>query len=159
MLGKDIMGRIYISTQGINAQYSGLREDAVAYAQWVAQQQHFQGLHWTAEDIQGHQFPKLRLKVRPNLVQLAGGTQQLPICDPEVLVHATHHPETASLYHAISACPGSRLCPASLYRHGLNTGIRLESIHCSEGFQAWDIAPGCYSCVLQAVCCRHTHRL
>ena len=114
MLGKDIMGRIYISTQGINAQYSGLREDAVAYAQWVAQQQHFQGLHWTAEDIQGHQFPKLRLKVRPNLVQLAGGTQQLPICDPEVLVHATHHPETASSYHAISACPGSRLCPAQL---------------------------------------------
>lgn len=43
-----------------------------------------QGLHWTAEDVQGHQFPKLRLKVRLNLVQLAGGTQQLPICDPEV---------------------------------------------------------------------------
>ncbi len=35
MLGKDIMGRIYISAQGINAQYSGLREHAIAYAQWV----------------------------------------------------------------------------------------------------------------------------
>lgn len=43
-----------------------------------------QGLHWTAEDVQDHQFPKLRLKVRENLVQLAGGTQQLPICVPEV---------------------------------------------------------------------------
>ena len=43
-----------------------------------------QGLHWTAEDVQEHQFPKLRLKVRENLVQLAGGTQQLPICVPEV---------------------------------------------------------------------------
>ena len=35
MLGKDIMGRIYISAQGINAQYSGLREHAIAYAKWV----------------------------------------------------------------------------------------------------------------------------
>ena len=84
MLGKDIMGRIYISSQGINAQYSGPREDAVVYADWVAQQAPFEGLHWTAEDVQGHQFPKLRLKLRQNLVQLAGGTQQLPICDPEV---------------------------------------------------------------------------
>ena len=42
MAGKDIMGRIYISSQGINAQYSGLRGDAVAYAQWVAQQPQFQ---------------------------------------------------------------------------------------------------------------------
>ena len=46
-----------------------------------------QGLHWTAEDVQEHQFPKLRLKVRENLVQLAGGTQQLPICVPEVYMH------------------------------------------------------------------------
>lgn len=35
MLGKDIVGRIYISAQGINAQYSGLREHAIAYAKWV----------------------------------------------------------------------------------------------------------------------------
>ena len=45
-----------------------------------------QGLHWTAEDVQEHQFPKLRLKCRESLVQLAGGTQQLPICTPEVLL-------------------------------------------------------------------------
>ena len=49
-----------------------------------------QGLHWTAEDVQQHQFPKLRLKVRENLVQLAGGTQQLPICVPEVSLHLFH---------------------------------------------------------------------
>ena len=42
LVGKDIMGRIYISSQGINAQFSGLRGDAVAYAQWGAQQPHFQ---------------------------------------------------------------------------------------------------------------------
>ncbi len=42
MLGKDIQGRIYISAQGINAQYSGRREDALAYAQWVGQQPGFE---------------------------------------------------------------------------------------------------------------------
>ncbi|BDA46497.1 Rhodanese-like domain-containing protein 8, chloroplastic [Coccomyxa sp. Obi] len=83
MLGRDIQGRIYISAQGINAQYSGRREDALAYAHWVSQQRGFEGLKWMAEDCKGHLFPKLRLKIRPNLVQLAGGTRDLPITDPE----------------------------------------------------------------------------
>ena len=43
-----------------------------------------QGLRWMAEDCQAHLFPKLRLKIRPNLVQLAGGTRGLPITDPKV---------------------------------------------------------------------------
>lgn len=37
-----------------------------------------------ADNCKGHLFPKLRLKIRPNLVQLAGGTRNLPITDPEV---------------------------------------------------------------------------
>ena len=40
--GRDILGRIYISNQGINAQLSGPREDAHAYADWVSQQPEFQ---------------------------------------------------------------------------------------------------------------------
>ena len=42
MLGRDIQGRIYISAQGINAQYSGLRRDALEYAHWVSQQPGFE---------------------------------------------------------------------------------------------------------------------
>ncbi len=122
VLGRDFAGRIYISAQGINAQYSAPTPDALAYAEWVAQQPGFkvplsltivqinvacsfwpgggicaacsrrgngcvvdlQGLQWTAEGVDGHQFPKLRLKVRPALVQLAGGTRHLPITDPQV---------------------------------------------------------------------------
>ena len=34
-------GRIYISEQGINAQYGGVKEDAVGYAQWLEQQPMF----------------------------------------------------------------------------------------------------------------------
>lgn len=40
--GLDIRGRIYLSPQGINAQYSGPEVDAVKYAEWVEQQPEFQ---------------------------------------------------------------------------------------------------------------------
>ena len=32
--------------------------------------------------------------------------------------------------------------PHSSYHHGLNAGIRMQSNHCSEGIQAWGVAPG-----------------
>jgi predicted sulfurtransferase len=40
--GLDIRGRIYISAQGINAQYSGPADDACQYARWVEVQLEFQ---------------------------------------------------------------------------------------------------------------------
>lgn len=38
---KDLCGRIYLSTQGINAQYSGLAGHAEGYAKWLEQQELF----------------------------------------------------------------------------------------------------------------------
>lgn len=38
---RDILGRIYISHQGINAQLSGPRADAHAYAEWISSQSAF----------------------------------------------------------------------------------------------------------------------
>ena len=38
---RDLCGRIYLSTQGINAQYSGLRADAEGYARWLETQDLF----------------------------------------------------------------------------------------------------------------------
>ena len=43
-----------------------------------------QGLQWNSEPVDSHQFPKLRLKFKPNLVQLSGGMTSLPITDPQV---------------------------------------------------------------------------
>ena len=40
--GRDIKGRIYLSAQGINAQFSGPSRDALDYAQWVGGQPLFQ---------------------------------------------------------------------------------------------------------------------
>jgi predicted sulfurtransferase len=88
--GAAVRGRIYISEQGINAQYGGPRGQAVGYAQWLASSQPlFAGLRFTVwpaaqDQDQGGEllFPKLRLKYRPNLISLAGGMQGLPVTDP-----------------------------------------------------------------------------
>jgi len=76
-------GRIYISPQGINAQYSGTREQAAGYAEWLAKQPGFADLSFTADPTpSGHSFPYLRLKNKPNLVSLSGGHAHLPVTDP-----------------------------------------------------------------------------
>ncbi len=40
--GKDVKGRIYLSEQGLNSQFGGRREDAMAFAEWVAAHPLFQ---------------------------------------------------------------------------------------------------------------------
>ena len=77
--GWDIRGRIYVSFQGVNAQFSGPRDDALAYTAWIASQTEFKGVVWREYPVAKHMFPKLRLKFRPNLISLRGGMQDLPV--------------------------------------------------------------------------------
>ena len=42
------------------------------------------GLRWSTDPVDSHQFPRLRLKLRENLVQVDGGMQSLPITDDQV---------------------------------------------------------------------------
>ncbi|PNW83046.1 hypothetical protein CHLRE_06g304600v5 [Chlamydomonas reinhardtii] len=82
-MGLDIRGRIYISSQGMNCQYGGTLEHCTAYVEWVKQQPGFQNLRYTVwPSPEGHAFPKLRLKYKPNLISLAGGMEAMPITDP-----------------------------------------------------------------------------
>ncbi|KXZ46989.1 hypothetical protein GPECTOR_39g483 [Gonium pectorale] len=81
-MGLDLRGRIYISSQGMNCQYGGTVEQATAYAEWVKQQPGFQDLRYTVWPSEGHAFPKLRLKFKPNLISLAGGMEVMPITEP-----------------------------------------------------------------------------
>lgn len=68
----SICGRIYISRQGINCQGGGLKCHTQQYVSWVGSQPEFQGLFHTLWPADGPMFPKLRLKVKPNLISLAG---------------------------------------------------------------------------------------
>eukprot|EP00887_Chlorella_sp_A99_P002807 scaffold6.g2807.t1 len=77
-LGGQRMGRV-----GINAQYGGRTEDTLAYAEWLRDTQPlFKGLRFAVFPVDGHMYPRLRLKYRPSLISLAGGMQGLPITDP-----------------------------------------------------------------------------
>jgi hypothetical protein len=89
--GWDIRGRIYISYQGINAQFSGPWQDALAYTEWVLSQPEFKGLTWREYPVPKHMFPKLRLKFRPNLISLQGGMEDLPVTG-ELMSHLSTIP-------------------------------------------------------------------
>ncbi|XP_050375906.1 rhodanese-like domain-containing protein 8, chloroplastic [Argentina anserina] len=83
--GLDIRGRIYVNEQGINAQYSGPSRDAVAYVEWVREDERFANiLVQISPAPTGHAFPKLKLRYKPSLVQLEGGISHLPLLDPSM---------------------------------------------------------------------------
>ncbi|KAL3835299.1 hypothetical protein ACJIZ3_010035 [Penstemon smallii] len=83
--GRDIHGRIYLNEQGINAQYSGPSKDALAYVEWVKADQRFLDiLVQITPALNGHAFPKLKLRYKPSLVQLEEGISHLPLLDPSM---------------------------------------------------------------------------
>ncbi|XP_024023531.1 rhodanese-like domain-containing protein 8, chloroplastic isoform X2 [Morus notabilis] len=83
--GLDIHGRIYLNEQGINAQYSGPSKDALAYVEWLREDERFSDiLVQVSPAVNGHAFPKLKLRYKPSLVQFEGGVDQLPLLDPSM---------------------------------------------------------------------------
>ncbi|CAN8292760.1 unnamed protein product [Cochlearia groenlandica] len=79
----NIRGRIYLNEQGINAQYSGPSKDALAYVEWLKEDERFSDiLVQMSPAINGHAFPKLKLQNKPSLVQSEGGISHLPLLDP-----------------------------------------------------------------------------
>ncbi|KVI07468.1 Rhodanese-like domain-containing protein [Cynara cardunculus var. scolymus] len=78
--GRDIHGRIYINEQGINAQYSGPSEDALAYVSWLKEDERFHDiLVQISPPIRKHAFPRLKLRYKPSLME--GGVSHLPLID------------------------------------------------------------------------------
>ncbi|CAN6879744.1 unnamed protein product [Brassica oleracea] len=79
----NIRGRIYLNEQGINAQYSGPSKDALAYVEWLKEDERFSDiLVQMSPAIGRHAFPKLKLQNKPSLVQYEGGISHLPLLDP-----------------------------------------------------------------------------
>ncbi|KAL5815934.1 hypothetical protein ACOSQ3_024312 [Xanthoceras sorbifolium] len=81
----NIHGRVYLNEQGINAQYSGPSKDALAYVEWLREDERFSDvLVQMSPARNGHAFPKLKLRYKPSLVQLEGGISHLPLLDPSM---------------------------------------------------------------------------
>ena len=81
--GWELRGRIYINEQGINAQMSGRGREGEAYAKWVESDARFSGMRISVYPMEEQAHPRLALRYKPNLVQLEGGTNHLPLTDRE----------------------------------------------------------------------------
>lgn len=68
--GKDAKGRIYISPQGINGQMSASREVAEEYISWMQSDPRFKTIDFKMHQHREHVFPRMTVKVRPQLVAL-----------------------------------------------------------------------------------------
>jgi len=79
--GWELRGRIYINEQGINAQMSGRKREGEAYARWVESDPRFSGMRISVYPSDAQAHPRLALRYKPNLVQLEGGTDHLPLTD------------------------------------------------------------------------------
>ncbi|KAH6761469.1 mitochondrial editing factor 9 [Perilla frutescens var. hirtella] len=80
---RNIRGRIYLNEQGINAQYSGPSKEALAYVDWVKEDHRFSDiLVQISPAINGHAFPKLKLRYKPSLLE--EGISHLPLLDPSM---------------------------------------------------------------------------
>ncbi len=67
---RDIVSRIYISYQGINAQMSGSKEHILAYIDWMKQEERFVSIDFKLHTHQEQVFPRATVKFRQQLVAL-----------------------------------------------------------------------------------------
>ncbi len=67
---RDFQGRIYISKEGINGQMSASIGAAQEYMEWLKSDPRFQGVEFKIHTWHEHCFPRMTVKVRPQLVAL-----------------------------------------------------------------------------------------
>ena len=68
--GRDVSSRIYISEQGINGQMSASRLDAIAYMEWLVNQEGFEEVTFKVHSSCENVFPHLTVKYRKQLVAI-----------------------------------------------------------------------------------------
>jgi UPF0176 protein len=64
----ELVGRVIIAHEGINATYEGKPEQLQKYISWLASDPRFTNTHFKLSDSDGNSFPKLSIKVRSELV-------------------------------------------------------------------------------------------
>ena len=67
---KDIKGRIYISSQGINGQMSASEEDGKLYMEWLLSNPLFKSVEFKIHTYHEHVFPRATVKLKAQLVAL-----------------------------------------------------------------------------------------
>lgn len=73
----DMTGRIIIAEEGINATLEASTENAQTYMNWLREDERFADTHFKVSDGTGESFPKLSIKVRPEIVSLHLGDEDI----------------------------------------------------------------------------------
>jgi len=66
----ELRGRILIGGEGINGTVSGTRENCSAYREYMDNHPLTKGMEWKVDDVEQHQFPRLSIKVKEEIVPL-----------------------------------------------------------------------------------------
>lgn len=75
----NLLGRILISTEGLNGTVSGLRTDIQAYIDWMAKHPIFHATEFKIDQVPNHTFLKLNVRVRNEIVHLGVDTLDMTI--------------------------------------------------------------------------------
>ena len=67
----NLLGRIYITHEGINGTVSGLVKDTQAYMEVMQKHDLFKGIVFKIDESQNHVFKKLKLKIKNELVNFS----------------------------------------------------------------------------------------
>ena len=67
---RDMLGRLYISEQGINAQMSALKAHAEEYIEWMRSDPRFASIQFKIHPASEHAFFKATIKYRKQLVAI-----------------------------------------------------------------------------------------
>lgn len=86
-----LLGRIIIAKEGINGTIEGTQENTEKYIQYMNRTKLFKGISYKKSRGTGHAFPKLKVRVRPEIV-----TAGLPNLNP---LHTTGNYITADQLH------------------------------------------------------------
>jgi len=68
-----LVGRIIVSREGINGTVEGLTENTEKYIEYISKDKRFADINWKKSKGTGNAFPKLSVKVRPEIVSLRLG--------------------------------------------------------------------------------------
>lgn len=66
-----LLGRIYISEEGINGTISGLTEQVQTYINWMEQHPYFKGVTYKIDESDRHAFKKMHVRVKNELVNFS----------------------------------------------------------------------------------------
>ncbi len=72
----NLKGRILIAEEGINGTLEGLAKDTEKYIEWMNSQGSFKDIHWKKSAGTGAAFPKLKVKVRKEIVSSFLGREE-----------------------------------------------------------------------------------